>query len=688
MLPVRLLSQVSLAAALTAASAFAQSDAPRFWGEVGGVNTSLGVRGVARTDDQFQEIIRLDVGYLDALPPWQQHDFSGADAANFVCDKILELELDPGQVAVMLARFGSADPCNPYEDTVVHLMWHPLDKLPGVCPDKHVFYTPWKTHGVAEAGVWMDDFIATYQARQQQNPLIPDPSRFIFDLEGWDFEIGSAQHWVLLQQDPRWATQPVPGNELPGLSTPPTMAQLYQAANQPPFCNPNFLYDACNKDFRIWFRRVILRATSAALDEAVYSRLRVAFPGVKSAQWEHYSEDGLNPPGEPPFRPREWTFNDPLDSARPAERVGDVRAFSDLHAPVIYGPWPGCQCENGAGGCYCPDLSPPALAAAILRLARYKLETVTRSYGGVAGTSVQPFINLDMGLSSADPVVGNKDLLRRVLAISRAYGVRDFELFAPDYNSQSPSNPLNNLLPWNRFKDCVEQVWGATLTARTVDQGSLLAGDLETLRRSDWNREILLSQGGVVQETLTFDTAFAFGLPSRLRFNLELNPDEIGGEPGIQVQIRDFSDPNIETWQTLTANPPAAFPETTDPAGVRRRILSFEAGPPHTPPTGRYLDANRRVYVRVRYDGGSPSASILPRPDLAQLIAMEPCQADINRNGAVNIEDLFAFLSRFYTYLPCEETERCVADLNYDRLVDQADLDLFLPAFHNGCDRP
>lgn len=698
----RLLAQVSFVVAFTAASAFAQGDAPRFWAEVGGVNTSLGVRGVAREDAQYQMIIRLDVGYLDALPPWQTHNYSGADAADFVCDTILQRELDPGQVAVMLTRFGSANPCDPYESTLVHLMWHPLDKLPGACPDRFVFYTPWKTHGVAEARAWMDDFIATYRARQQYQitlqqlypgdpsiRLIPDPSRFIFDLEGWDFEVNNAQHWTLLQQDPRWATQPVPGNELPGLSTPPTMEQLYQAANRPPFCNPSFIYDSCNKDFRIWFRRLILRATSAALDAAVYSRLRTAFPDVKSAQWEDWSADGLNPPGEPPFRPREWTGNDPLDSARSAERIGDVRVFSDLQAPVIYGPWPGCQCENGAGGCWCTtDLSPAAQEAAILRFVRYKLETITRSYGGVPGTGIQPFINLDMGLSSADPVVGNKDLLRRVLAISRAHGVRDFELFAPDYNVQDVYHPLNNLLPWNRFKDCAEQVWGATLAARTVDQGSLLAGDVETLRRSDWNREILLSQGGVVQETLVFDTAFAFGRPSRLRFNFELKPDEIGGEPGIQVQIRDFADPNVETWQTLAASPPAAFPETADPAGSPRRVLSFDAGPPHTPPTGRYLDANQKVYVRVRYDAGSSSATILPRPDLAQLIALEPCQADANRNGAVAVDDIFAFLSRFYADPACGETERCIADLNDDRLVDQADLDLLLAAYFNGCDVP
>ncbi|MCA9296695.1 MAG: hypothetical protein KC983_09255, partial [Phycisphaerales bacterium] len=138
----------------TAASSFDPSTA-RYWAW----DKPL---GIAAYTPQIIQMVRVQVHFL-----------TGREAADKVCDLIIDRRLKDDEVCILLQGFGEAGGDPRGKDyhiqgrTPLFLNWN--DGLARGSTE-YWWNTPWMKNGLAQTGAWMDQFIARYESRQRNDP--------------------------------------------------------------------------------------------------------------------------------------------------------------------------------------------------------------------------------------------------------------------------------------------------------------------------------------------------------------------------------------------------------------------------------------------------------------------------------------------------------------------------------------
>lgn len=551
--------------AIIAGEAVAQPEAPQFWTWEPPLQTSV--------DTRFVELIRIFTSEHVGGGVYQV--VSGADAAYQVLD---EAQLrPPGKVAVLLQRFGKGDSCKSgataAQIAAPALTYHSSDAITG----SYGCETPWMANGIAEASSWMEDFIVEYLT---QDPLGEyAPVRFHFDTE---ISIAGcctgvwAELFDRLLADARWENEPVPGHG--GL----TMSELYADSGYP---GPPVSYDEtksendpANRAWHNWYNGVAKQAVDGAMDEAVYSQIRLAWPGCLSSDYgSSLRIDGVS--GRK-FRSR----------AASGANWSAIHwhGFGDLQAPVLYPPHH-THAQTGE-----------AYEDAFVRYARELVDACIRSYGGGHRDEISPWIPLigqpfDIGQSS-DYVVTEEDM-RRLLTVLRSRGVAEFLVWNnPNDGSQTSAN-------WDSLTEAVDDVWYATIDSVTVSAGT---GTITASELYYADEDTAGVQGTVATGVeVTFDVAP--GVPAELRVWVESSTTGVGVTG--DVEIWDAANGNWESpWSSGSS-----LPFSVGSGGTIVELVANSN-------LADYISSSDQVKIRVTHHGGPGYPTFRSYFDVVQLV--------------------------------------------------------------------
>ncbi|MGH7131702.1 MAG: GC-type dockerin domain-anchored protein [Phycisphaerales bacterium] len=650
----------SVLALLAAGAARAQEDVPRFWCEA----QQEPVRGTAAADPRFVRIVRVDIGRgFGQSGMTQCSPLTGTETATVVCNQIEARlatgELAAGKIAVMLIRLGEGTPWETCYHNNVHLIYHPDDALPPgtLSADPAArFNTPWTFHGVDETLLWYTAFIDEYQARRLANPNLPPPDRFIYDNEAVlgitychnsppgpddNCTVGFGEFFAALQNDPRYSTEIISGT-LSSTANAATLRDLFEEANLPATDPSTWLFlTAENQQFGHWYSRIASQVLTSTMDITAFQPANGTW-GALSGNYTYWNADGATDPALPPFVARNWNIYDPRDTNHTWQSSA-LNSNAHLQMPVLYGPFG-----------FNPDLGYP-LAESALYLARYQLDTILHSGTGVDPAKTMPFIDMYLYWYN-DP--GH---YRDIVALSRAKGVKEYALWASEIGP-------TNLDRWIRLHDVVDQVYGVRVFDSAVTRGEVISGATESLFRSEYTDPLVVT-GSDKDGTAHIEVAF------------KTNPEFPHGN-GIKI--------NIEAWAEGPA-PVACFVELFDNVtSTWEYIDAFYAVAPRTiatyeraAPVARFYDADGIIRARLIY--ASSEVPWQASTDLVQIVGLDPCPADFNRDGVASIQDLFDFLAAYNAGGGCPETDRCPADFNRDRQITVQDLFDFLNVFFAGC---
>lgn len=587
-----------------------QQDNPTFWVEApefnctGGLNIDPGMRGRASQDPRFSLNVRVDIAYQKPNAcSTGNRILNGADAADEVIDRLASHPRPTGKLAIEFIRLGNVPPSTTgYESQVVKLFFHPQDGLRGAWAGltENSWATPWMSHGIAETKVWVQQFIARYKARQLANPLIPNPNRFIFDNEISMGYSDAPYVYLFMKHDltGRWSTEIVPG-------TGKTMAQLeaeyLSNRNNKPY-NYDNLEDPNNTVWTMWYNNLTRKAISGASREAIYSLLEAAWPNVKTTNYGYYSTDGVNDPNTPPFAPREMSVHD-LTAYDTFQRSASV-AFESMHAPLFYSPW--ILYGNNVAD----------YTQSYENYMRYQIEAIRYSFGGIPTTNIAPWIALNQLSWESTPVMNpangsisstrltiTRDWNRTALALFRAYGISEINVFAPTSISEHDSSA--NSGGWADMNDIVNQVWAFDLEFATKGAANTAISPLEIAYT---NNNPILDSGATTQVITKFLPRSTVALPGRLH----INTDSIGSRAQGTVSSVISIQRSNGTW--LDINTASAMPTTS-----KRWLQSFDV-PGNT---ADYLQSDGRIVVRLQHRPLTGSGNISSKFELIQLIGID-----------------------------------------------------------------
>jgi len=396
-----------------------------------------------------------------------------------MCDTILKRRLGAGDICILLQHFGMGDGdpsqqnkglvaapalfrhwCDGVEHRVAQDPQLRCERLSSENGAPEWWMTPWMDHGVRESRAWMQRFIARYRARQHQNSLIPDPSRFHFDSE-WivvpNFSsTGAVRAFSAMQRDPRWTEEAIFG--FSGKS----IAELWERAGRPRLDAGQSWYAPVNRAWSAWYAGVCLQAADAAMEASAYALIRQAWPQAKSSNyWTSSSADGQGEPArlECEHSPRFDWFRFPH------------QAFADLQAPVIYWAYPG------------NESTAESLHEASIRQARIKLDTCMHSFAQDEGPrlDVVPWIELSGNVNdeyNGSTLTMTSRLQYEILGVARSRGVREFILWSNDSTQKSPRH-------WEEFGRALQLVFASELSAVAAARGTSVDHDPSLLDLAD-----------------------------------------------------------------------------------------------------------------------------------------------------------------------------------------------------------
>ncbi|MEO1128657.1 MAG: dockerin type I repeat-containing protein [Planctomycetota bacterium] len=323
--------------------------------------------------------------------------------------------------------------------------------------------TPWHDAGVAATAEWFDRFVARFRELQYPDPpkgfnprnlsqpvpsglepVVPNPLRFHFDSEAGTTIFFRAfnncavvQAYYAMMGDPRWNS-----GELLGFPPGTTMGSLvpaYDPDDPDPtyYPDPNVLAGN-NEEWRSWFGMIDARTFDAAMNEAVYGRIRQIWGSKCTNYWTTCRIDGLPDP-ELGFRSR-WHQD-------PTSWIQTFHGSGDMQSPVLY-----------------PRVAPgdDPLRRSIIHT-RHNLDSCIFSETA-EGMEIVPWISC-IGNTHYDSEDINtwemtKGLLRDQLALCRARGIREFCIFVDDGRFDVAMENLS----W--------QVWGPDLKRVDLNRGA------------------------------------------------------------------------------------------------------------------------------------------------------------------------------------------------------------------------
>lgn len=591
----------------------------------------------APTPAYLVPMVRVDMYGPGAIGHSAEH------AADLVCDEVLARGLQAGQICILLQNFGRGDggPNNPHADGPA-LFWQYSDQLPQEMngqPVPNYWQTPWKAGGIAEVRLWTSQFIARYKERQLLDG-IPPPTRFHFDTEAYITACCSTEAVVafdFLRQDPRWSSEPVGGN---GSNPGPTMEQLYIAAGSPAY-DISQPVDASpeNRAWYEWYARVASQAVSAAMNEAVFTPIRGAWPACKSSDYGYASTDGQASTKSPPFVAREL-----IDTWQPGTTWlrHAARSFADLDAPACYAVH-----EDHA-------LPGESLWDASLRVHRFNMESAQHSEPSRT-LATTPWITVPgqvVGVSDSGATYTiTRDDTRRLLALFRAKAVPEILLWSATPPSTADLDDFGRL---------VDDVWGSSITAVTINSGTA-SGNSASLNRSQFDFfSVMPGSSGPSELIVDFATGFQQANTLLVNFEHGKLPPGSSGSVALFNHRSGF-------WEPILSISPAS------PRGVVS-CVDLRA-PAHISATGGV-----RARIRLNLPLFSASAG---QYDLIQLVRLDNrCLADVNKDGLVDGLDISDFMS-------CHSGEGCLPDMdpdfNCNSVIDDQDLEDFMAVWQSGC---
>jgi hypothetical protein len=722
-------------------SADAQTLQPQFymWGA-----PSHGVSPpVLWTDRQFMPIILLQLGSNNSM-------LSPQDVALAAQARIQEFAdnnwLDPTKVCITFDHFGAwrEDP----QVAMAHSFFHEEDYLrppPDLvqttppAPLWMDYAQPWMSTGIAEAKLWMIQFLDSYNALDYiphgaSTPVsLPIPARFHFDTEV-HIVVPEAVNQIRLMEaialDSRWATEPVPGQ---GNST---MQDLYADAalrygwwaGPPAVLTPfdqairrNENTDSdINRPYYLWFSRVCQAALDAAMKEAAYDVIKDSQswppnsePLPKVSNYDDANEDGMPSefgwyPRANPAGPQPQTFvpSRHAPNGRPHGGYTGIQHFlndlqgpggeyslwlvmsrtasGDFSAPECYAPW--YVHTQHSPMYYLPAWPIEKRGDSALRMNRQSIESILNS--GIHGPDqIAPWVLME----HANAVPGNPTTLfhaedvRRHLAMFRAKNLGELLVWwwHPEHQNAVP-------VSWESYRKKVRQVYSPRLVDYSLDEGTIalpatVSALQYTLADPGNDRLIVATSSFAIASIITkFENLIPDPqnpLGSTLRLNLEL--DVLASAATIaDVRVKAFIwHDDLKNWHPLES--------THWPYGSE---LSFSA-PQHQ----GWYELRRQLEVGSEFVADESFLKVVvysqvgdhfvTRFDLVQVYwddesitsimmsTSEPQGADMNYDGVVCLKDFEKFTDDYANGRP-------PADFNFDGVIDAADLAGFISAFH------
>ena len=561
---------------------------------------------------------------------WSSSD--PATVADEICNKILQLGLGKGEVAITILGFGRGS-----------LAYNPSDALIGSgLPDSLARGVPWMNHGVATMSAWTDSFIARYKQRQITDG-VPSPSRFHMDCElrlpalcylpdvSACWANGPMQVFAAMQLDARWNSEQLrmkPEN-VPTLQT---AAQAYIAAGSPAFDVNQPRDAAINRAWSSWWDGFTREAVDGALDEALYSRVAAAWPGAMCSEFAESMrlDGGTEPDGSVRgYVDFEW-WNQGWMRSRWCGRAS-------LQAPAFY-----------VFGETFVDLSRPFMDEQ-MRLHRANLDACLHSFGGASATDITPWVTLPgillpYGESPATNIAYLNDEFLRIAALFKSRGIEEFMLW-----------PSTSSSTWHSVGRSIDAAWSTELSGAEIASGT---------------SDIPLVLGASVAERVASNlTSGKNGIEAVMTFTSSaVTACSSAGSLWIAIESRAGS---ASDW-TVDARASAAVPWS--------RVASYAQSAESSdarwigPIAAAGLVANDGSFeVRLRTSNPATSLAV----DLIQAIRVPSSGSDLNGDGAVNSLDLAALLGAW-------GSPDASADINGDGLVGSADLSMLLNGW-GGC---
>lgn len=570
----------------------------------------------------------------------------GADptaTADQICNEIVTRNLGEGDVAITILNWGRGT-----------LIGNPLDGMAGTgLPDHLARGTPWSLNGVAVMGAWTDAFIARYKQRQSAQG-IPSPSRFHMDSElrlpalcylpNIDDCWGTAplQVFDAMLDDPRWALERLPMN--PG-NTPAllTMAELHAAAGEP-------VHDASlprdhpiNRAWSAWWDGVMREAVEGAFDQALYARVRAAWPLVRCSEFAQTMkfDGGIEPNGDRrDYMDFEWWNEGWMRSAWCGR--------GDLQAPAFY-----------VFGETFVDPNRPFMDEQ-MRLHRANMDACLHSFGGAAPSTITPWITLPgipLPFGEAPPTNRAYSAIEflRLIALFRSRGIQELMVW-----------PSVDASAWSSVSDAIDASWSPSLVGVEAITGSIPPDSVALMARADRVPAIVNA------------TAGAIDLVMHTRVQ---QPNECD-DRGLLWAALEFVSPVPATWSVAMQ----------DAGGAWQLIGGIDSAA--SQPTVAWLgpiaasglvSTDATVAMRL-----SSSDASLVHIDLVQVVhaptwtAAGPtsgpcgCVADINRSGMIDGLDLTIVLTAWGTDGQQGEFN---ADLNGSGVVDGVELGFILSSW-------
>lgn len=555
-----------------------------------------------------------------------------ATAADEICNKILQLGLGKGEVAITILGFGRGS-----------LAYNPSDALIGSgLPDSLARGVPWTSHGVVTVSAWTDSFIARYKQRQITDG-VPSPSRFHMDCElrlpalcylpnvSECWANGPMQVFAAMQLDARWNSEQLrmkPAN-VPTLQT---AAQAYIAAGSPAFDVNQPRDAAINRAWSSWWDGFTREAIDGALDEALYSRVAAAWPGAMCSEFAESMrlDGGTEPDGSVRgYVDFEW-WNQGWMRSRWCGRAS-------LQAPAFY-----------VFGETFVDLSRPFMDEQ-MRLHRGNLDACLHSFGGASAADITPWVTLPgiplpYGESPATNIAYLNDEFLRIAALFKSRGIEEFMLW-----------PSTSSSTWHSVGRSIDAAWSTELSGAEIASGTSNIPLVLGASVADRVASNLTSGKNGIDAVMTFTSSAVTACSS-------------AGSLWIAIESRAGS---ASDW-TVDARASAAVPWS--------RVASYAQSAASSdarwigPIAAAGLVANDGSFeVRLRTSNPATSLAV----DLIQAIRVPSSGSDLNGDGAVNSLDLAALLGAW-------GSPDASADINGDGLVGSADLSMLLNGW-GGC---
>jgi hypothetical protein len=590
----------------------AAADGPRAW-------TWDAPVGTAASDPAFAPLVRVSV-FPTSSPQ---------AIADEVASRVTALGVPSGRVGIVLNNWGRET-----------LVGNPLERVAGgSLPPPVDRGSPWTAVGRAQAGAWMDAFIARYRALEQSTG-VPAPSRWHMDSElrlpALCYLPDVSACWsdlpldlfAAMQADPRWKTEPLlmsPG----GVPTQRTVAQHW-AANGSPGFDPSLPRDhPANRAWSRWWDGMTREAVDGAFHEAFFARIRQAWPQARSSEFAQSLrlDGGLEPDGSRrEFVDFEWWDRGWMRSRWDGR--GDLQATTlYLFGTTFLAPGVGFWREN-------------------MRLHRANLDACLHSYGGVPASEVTPWVSLPRiplpaGPGLPDRPIGDDEFLE-MMVLLRGRGIDEFMLW-----------PGGNESLWLAAQRGIHAAWECDLASVAVEVGSASGDAAGLARRAD--RQPLAVTGGQAGQRVRA----TFRTPA-------LAPGSGPGTFWIAVEATAAGAPVGATVRALTSS--GAWADVTD-------IMIGATGP------GAHWIGPTDAAGLVRADGSMELAITVAQPatvryDLLQVARVpgaQACPADLNVDGFVDGGDLGILLNAWGACVGA-----CGADFNLDGVVDGSDLGVLL----------